>query len=399
MKVQDEKEDAREERERLREERKAEQELAAERARLDKEREHYVNALQRARGDRRLGPPRPSSSQRLARIDDAIEQNDYRVANIRAGYVYVISNRGAFGHDIVKIGLTRRLEPMDRVRNWATLRCRSLRRACAVLRRRRRERRERTSTARSPNAGSITSTCARDSSSQRRAEVRSCPARASGQPPRVRGRARSHPIPPKQEVLARRALGALGMTAASDLDPIDAHVAPIILALGRAVLGAAALEKILLLDIAQRYISDAGFTAELGAELATLESRPAGALLATLRGLGLTHEVAQEVATVIAQRNIAVHHLMEDADVIAAFGGADVSQVVARLDQLASDCQRLINVIAPPAFDALQAAFGTTTEELVAKLQAVELEEIDDPRLQAQLRAVRAARLDMPRGD
>ncbi|MEX1199681.1 MAG: DUF4041 domain-containing protein [Methylophaga sp.] len=33
----------------------------------------------------------------------------------RAGYVYVISNIGSFGEDIVKIGMTRRLEPMDRV--------------------------------------------------------------------------------------------------------------------------------------------------------------------------------------------------------------------------------------------------------------------------------------------
>lgn len=53
---------------------------------------------------------------RLHDIDSAIEQNDYRTANIRAGYVYVISNRGSFGQHIVKIGLTRRLEPMDRVK-------------------------------------------------------------------------------------------------------------------------------------------------------------------------------------------------------------------------------------------------------------------------------------------
>jgi hypothetical protein len=38
-----------------------------------------------------------------------------RAANIRAGYVYVISNRGAFGPNVVKIGLTRRLEPMERI--------------------------------------------------------------------------------------------------------------------------------------------------------------------------------------------------------------------------------------------------------------------------------------------
>jgi hypothetical protein len=51
----------------------------------------------------------------VADIDAAIEQNDYRAANIRAGYVYVISNRGTFGPGVVKIGLTRRLEPLDRV--------------------------------------------------------------------------------------------------------------------------------------------------------------------------------------------------------------------------------------------------------------------------------------------
>ena len=41
---------------------------------------------------------------------------DARAANTRAGYVYVISNIGSFGDQVVKIGMTRRLEPMDRVR-------------------------------------------------------------------------------------------------------------------------------------------------------------------------------------------------------------------------------------------------------------------------------------------
>ena len=34
----------------------------------------------------------------------------------RMGHVYVISNIGSFGEDVVKIGLTRRLEPLDRIR-------------------------------------------------------------------------------------------------------------------------------------------------------------------------------------------------------------------------------------------------------------------------------------------
>ena len=36
-------------------------------------------------------------------------------SNTRAGYVYIISNIGAFGENIYKIGVTRRLEPMDRI--------------------------------------------------------------------------------------------------------------------------------------------------------------------------------------------------------------------------------------------------------------------------------------------
>lgn len=116
MKVQEEKEAAREERERLREERKVEAELAAEKERLAKERAHFVNALEalRVNGDDEEGIAELEA--KLAGLDEAIEQNDYRAANIRAGYVYVISNRGAFGHNVVKIGLTRRLEPMDRVK-------------------------------------------------------------------------------------------------------------------------------------------------------------------------------------------------------------------------------------------------------------------------------------------
>lgn len=40
---------------------------------------------------------------------------DYRQNNQKAGYVYVISNIGAFGENIYKIGMTRRLDPQERV--------------------------------------------------------------------------------------------------------------------------------------------------------------------------------------------------------------------------------------------------------------------------------------------
>lgn len=112
MKKQEEKEAAREERARLREERRVERELAEERERLDKERAHIINALAALQA---TGGNDPDLEARLGVIDDAIAANDFRAANIRAGYVYVISNRGAFGENVVKIGLTRRLEPLDRV--------------------------------------------------------------------------------------------------------------------------------------------------------------------------------------------------------------------------------------------------------------------------------------------
>lgn len=107
--------DERAERERLREERKAQQELEREKARLEKERQHYQNAITAllAKGDEDAAN---RLREKLGEIERAINDVDYRAANIRAGYVYVISNIGSFGESLIKVGMTRRLDPMDRVR-------------------------------------------------------------------------------------------------------------------------------------------------------------------------------------------------------------------------------------------------------------------------------------------
>jgi hypothetical protein len=114
-KVAEEKERLREERARLREEAKAQEEFEREQERLEKELAHYesVAAALRKSGDVDAAT---KAEERLALIQTAIDGVIERAANIRAGYVYVISNIGAFGERMVKIGLTRRLEPMDRVR-------------------------------------------------------------------------------------------------------------------------------------------------------------------------------------------------------------------------------------------------------------------------------------------
>ena len=111
----EEKEVERAERERLREERKAQQEIENERARLEKERQHYSNAIDALvkNGDE-TGAAR--IREQLRDVDEALENVDYRAANIRAGYVYVISNIGSFGEKMIKVGMTRRLDPMDRIR-------------------------------------------------------------------------------------------------------------------------------------------------------------------------------------------------------------------------------------------------------------------------------------------
>ncbi len=114
-KVEEERQALREERERQREEEKARREFEAEKARLAKEQTHYETALEKlkAKGDE-AGAAEMTA--KLEEIAAAIKGVEEREANIRAGYVYVISNFGSFGEHVVKIGLTRRLEPMDRVR-------------------------------------------------------------------------------------------------------------------------------------------------------------------------------------------------------------------------------------------------------------------------------------------
>lgn len=113
-KVQEEKERDREERARLKEEAAARKDFEREQAKLEKEKAHYLAALQalRENGDETAVA---EAEAKLGEVEQAIEGVIERAANIRAGYVYVISNIGAFGDQVVKIGLTRRLNPLDRV--------------------------------------------------------------------------------------------------------------------------------------------------------------------------------------------------------------------------------------------------------------------------------------------
>lgn len=124
IKKQEEKEEARRIRDEQREAQKLQREIEEARRTSEKERSHYTNALHRIESqiqstsgeERNLLEIRRSEIQnQISRIEEELRQIDYREANQRAGYVYVISNIGSFGKDIYKIGMTRRLEPMERI--------------------------------------------------------------------------------------------------------------------------------------------------------------------------------------------------------------------------------------------------------------------------------------------
>jgi hypothetical protein len=124
-KLQEEKEEQRRIREQIREEEVALREL--EKARLDAEKEEkrYAEALRKAteEAERAIGEKQQKLMWQVEelkrRLDEAKTNKERAIAQgqmTRSGHVYIISNVGSFGEDIYKIGMTRRLDPMDRVR-------------------------------------------------------------------------------------------------------------------------------------------------------------------------------------------------------------------------------------------------------------------------------------------
>jgi len=112
------KEQMREEERALREAEKAKQEAEEEEAR-------YEKALEKARAEmaKAQGESLAQLQLKIQHLDAALhkahemkEKATSMAQLTRSGHVYVISNVGSFGENIFKIGMTRRLEPMDRIR-------------------------------------------------------------------------------------------------------------------------------------------------------------------------------------------------------------------------------------------------------------------------------------------
>jgi hypothetical protein len=125
LKKQEEKEELRRLREEQREQQKLEQEIKAARDKIAKEKKHFTVALTdleiklAAATDpvdrQNIEAKLTEVQEKFHALEDEEKVVDYREKNAKAGYVYIISNVGSFGENVFKIGMTRRLDPYERV--------------------------------------------------------------------------------------------------------------------------------------------------------------------------------------------------------------------------------------------------------------------------------------------
>lgn len=112
--------------EQMKEEEKAIKEFEAAKKEVENEEKQYQKAL-----DDALKEIKTAKSEEIVKLNDKIlnlekqlkeaqeKGRSISIAQVtKSGYVYVISNIGSFGEDVYKIGMTRRQEPRDRIREF-----------------------------------------------------------------------------------------------------------------------------------------------------------------------------------------------------------------------------------------------------------------------------------------
>lgn len=108
----------------IREEQKAQKEAELAKLKADKEKADFEKALKLAHEqlEKANEEERSKYEEEIAKLQEKLkeaEEKQQRALSMaqqtKCGHVYIISNIGSFGENIYKIGLTRRLEPMDRV--------------------------------------------------------------------------------------------------------------------------------------------------------------------------------------------------------------------------------------------------------------------------------------------
>lgn len=124
-KKQQEKEEMRAIQEELREEEKAKREFEQAQREAEKEEATYQKALEKARREFEATTGEKHDKLQLqiqqleAELKEAQEKKERALSlaqQTKRGHVYIISNIGSFGENVYKIGMTRRLEPLDRIK-------------------------------------------------------------------------------------------------------------------------------------------------------------------------------------------------------------------------------------------------------------------------------------------
>ncbi|HCZ7184389.1 TPA: DUF4041 domain-containing protein [Staphylococcus aureus] len=125
VKIEDEKIIRREERARLKEIEQAEKEMEKKLKELDKDIRHHNNEIKKLTmylNNTDLQVEKELYIEKIRELDQSLknlnserENVEDRKDNAQSGFVYIISNIDSFGENVYKIGVTRRLEPMDRI--------------------------------------------------------------------------------------------------------------------------------------------------------------------------------------------------------------------------------------------------------------------------------------------
>ena len=109
----------------MRQEAEERKQLEAQRKQVEKEESKYYTEMQNVKDQientadaEKIAMLESRLAEIQAQLDDVEQKKSdiIKLQNGKAGYVYVISNLGSFGDNVFKVGMTRRLEPMDRVK-------------------------------------------------------------------------------------------------------------------------------------------------------------------------------------------------------------------------------------------------------------------------------------------
>lgn len=111
-------------REQMRQEAAERKELEKQRAQIEAEESKYLSEIEKAKelmigADEELLKSLNEKILKLQEQLDSVEEKKEEIINLqngKAGSVYVISNLGSFGENVYKVGMTRRLDPFDRIK-------------------------------------------------------------------------------------------------------------------------------------------------------------------------------------------------------------------------------------------------------------------------------------------